>query len=56
MIKKILYALLIGAGVGLTGTFLYINFKTPIKILGITLSLCMLISGMLLNYRSNLKK
>lgn len=56
MMKKILYALFIGAGVGLTGTFLYINFTIPIKILGITLSLCMLISGMVLSYRSNLKK
>jgi len=56
MIKKILYPLLIGAGVGLIGTFLYIDFTTPIKICGITLSLCMLISGMSLNYRSNRKK
>lgn len=56
MVKKVFYALLIGAGVGLTITFLYGNFITSIKIGGIILSLCILISGMILNYKINSKK
>ena len=55
MAKKIIYPLLIGAGVGLIGSFLYGDFTTPIKIGGVVLSLCILISGMIFNYRSNHK-
>ena len=53
MVKKIIYPLLIGVGVGLIGLFLYGDFTAPIKIGGIILSLCILISGMIFNYRSN---
>ncbi|WP_411167774.1 DUF1056 family protein [Clostridium sp. MB05] len=56
MAKKIFYALLIGAGVGLTITFLYGNFIISIKVGGIVLSLCMLISGLILNFKINRKK
>ncbi|MBS7132589.1 MAG: hypothetical protein E7A11_15520 [Clostridium sp.] len=55
MAKKIIYPLLIGVGVGLIGLFLYGDFTSPIKIGGVILSLCILSSGMIFNYRSNHK-
>ena len=53
MAKKIIYPLLIGVGVGLIGSFLYGDFTAPIKVGGVILSLCILISGMIFNYISN---
>ena len=53
MVKKIIYPLLIGVGVGLIGLCLYGDFTAPIKIGGVILSLCILISGMIFNYRNN---
>lgn len=54
MLKKIFNA--ISIGVGLTMTFFYGNFVTPIKVVGTVISLCILISGMIFNYRINYEK
>ncbi len=54
--QKIVYPLLIGCGVGLTGRFLYVGYDTPVKVVGVIASLCILGTGMMLNYKYNRKK
>ena len=52
---KLLYNLFIGAGVGLTITFM-LEFTLPIKVIGLIISITLLVGGLILNFKANHKK
>lgn len=53
---KLLYNLFIGAGVGLTITFMFKEFTLPIKVIGLIISITLLVGGLILNFKANHKK
>ncbi|MDU2490096.1 MAG: hypothetical protein E7D27_05820 [Clostridium celatum] len=53
---NLVYSIFIGLGVGLTTTFLFMKFALPIKIVGVIISITILMSGLILNFKANHKK